>query len=303
MTSLRANFPDILDVSFRKIVQNAFAQPDVEYSKLFNILDSKKATEKESSISGFPTMPTKSEGTGILYFDPLQGYDVTYTHLAYGMGFRVSEEMYEDDQHSCFRPFNKMSTAMTESAIDAQEVAAWNVLNRAFNSSYTGGDALELCSDVHTLTGGGTASNELATPADLSLSSLQQAVMDMETTVNDMNMPRIIKPVKLWVPTELDFVAAELLESELKPNSADNTKNVIRNKKLTYEVSHYLTDADAWFLAAEKAKHQLIFFWRKKPFSRSDVDFDTWDLKFSLGQRFCVGFSDWRGIFGTPGAG
>lgn len=303
MTSLRANFPDVLDESFRDIVQAKFAAPGKQYPDLFNMLTSTKEKEKDSSMGGFPSMPTKAEGVAIIYYDPLQGYDITYTHDSFGMGFRVSWEMYNDDQHACFRPFKKMSAALIRSAINAQEVKAWNILNRAFNATYAGGDAIELCSRLHPLTGGGYGINKLETASDLSVSSFQQALLDMLDSVDDQNMPIIIKAKDLWIPTELKFIAAELLKSELKPNSADNTKNVLADEGITAKISNYLTDPDAWFLAAAKDDHAMNFFMRAPPTEASDVDFDTKDLKFSLVQRFSVGFSDWRGVFGTPGAG
>lgn len=298
MALIRGSMPYLLDQAMRVVLFEKYDNYPEEYSKVFNILSTKHATEKDASISGFGTMPVKNEGVGITYDNPLQGYEILYTMLTYGLGFRVTEEMMEDDLTGKIK---KMPAALAKAAHQTVEQTAANIFNNGFVTTYNaGGDTKALFANDHPLKGGGMASNIPAASVDLTLSSLQAAITAMEETVDDRGNLLAIKPKKLIIPAELKFTARELLKSSGKPGTADNNINSIQEDGLTAQTWHYLTDPDAWFLLADD--HELNFFWRKKLVSDSDTDFDSGDLKFKAVMRFDVGFSDWRGVYGSAGA-
>ena len=64
-------------------------------------------------------------------------------------------------------------------------------------------------------------------------------------------------------------------------------------------LSHYITDADAWFVLADE--HDINYFDRRKVAFANTDDFDTGDAKFKLTRRNGSGFGDWRGIYGSSG--
>lgn len=300
MGTFRSNMPDLIADGFRTILFGKYNDYPKEYPKIYDILKSKKKEEKDSAVSGFGVMPEKAEGTGIVYDDPIQGYDVTYTHTTYGMGFRVTEEMWEDDQYNKIK---KLPKGLARSAHHTVEQTCANIFNNGFVTTYnSGGDAKALFADDHPLTGGGTYGNEPAVAADLSVSSLRAAIQSMEETEDDRGLILAIKPKLLVVPTELQWEADEILNSKLKPYTADNEKNAFGKLGLSYFVWHYLTDSDAWFLLSAKDDHELNFFWRRKLDTEHDSDFDTGDLKFKATMRFSVKWTDWRGTYGSPGA-
>ncbi len=299
MTTFRSNLADEVSSGLRAILFEKYNQYPDEYKQIFNVYESKKSEEKDSALSGFGLMPVKGEGEPIVYDDPLQGYRVTYTHITYGLGFRVTAEMYEDDEYGKIK---KMPIALARSAKHTVEQTAANIFNYGFVSTYNvGGDGKPLFALDHPLTGGGTYANRPEIPADLTVSSLQQAILSMEETVDDRGLLLAIKPKLLVVPPALKWTARELIGSKLKPYTSDNELNAFLDEDLTYFVWHYLTDDDAWFLLADKDDHELNFFWRKKLQTESDVDFDTGDLKFKAVMRFSVKWSDWRGTYGSPG--
>lgn len=292
--------PDALSRGMRTILFNKYFNYPDEYSQVFNVYDSDKKEEVDSSISGFGLMPVKTEGQSITYDDPIQGYDVTYSHVTYGLGFRVTKEMYEDDLYDKIR---KMPKALAKSARATVEQAAANIFNYGFVTTYnSGGDAKALFATDHPLTGGGTAGNTPAVAADLTVSSLQAAITAMEETTDDRGLLLAVKPKLLVVPSELKWTARELLESKQKPGSEYNDINALAGDDLSYMVWHYLTDPDAWFLLADKDDNELNFFWRERLKTQSEVDFDTNDIKFKATMRFSVKWSDWRGTYGSPGA-
>lgn len=295
MTSIRANFGDLLAPGFREIFMDKFGSYPDEYTKIFNVLSSKRQYEDDSSVSGFGLVPLKTESGGITYDDPIQGYNKRYTHSTYGLGFRVSREMWEDDLYGIMR---KMPKALGKSMRLTIETDAANVLNRAFNNTYVGGDGKELLADDHPLTGGGTEQNELSTPADLSETSLEQALIDIAATVDDRGLVQAIRPKLMVIPPALDWTASKILKSSQEPSTANNAINPAKGI-MGYTVNHYLVDADAWFILCDD--HELNFFFRRRPDFEQGNDFDTEDAKFKATARWSNGWSEWRGVYGTPG--
>ncbi len=142
-----------------------------------------------------------------------------------------------------------------------------------------------------------------AVAADLTVSSLQAAINAIEDATDDNGIVLSLKPKTLLVPTVLKWTAKELLKSKNKPGTADNDVNALEDEELGYMTWPYLTDPDAWFLLTDKEEHELNFFWRRKLDTDDDADFDTGDLKFKATMRFSVKWTDYRGVYGSPGAG
>lgn len=295
-------FSHLLAPGLHEIFFNRYNQWPDEYTEIFNVLSSTRAYEEDAEAAGLGKLVSKGEGTGVTYDDPFQSTNKQrYTHAAFGLGFRVTEEAYADDQYNILK---KMPASLARSAKQTTEVEAWNVLNNAFNAAKTGLDGVSLCNTAHPNIKlvGGPYSNRLATDADLSVTSLQAAIELMEATTDDRDMPIMLKAKRLIISPSNKWMARELLNSEKKPHTADNEINALSDEELKYFVGHYLTDSDAWFLVTDKSDHALNFYWRKRvAFDNSD-DFDTGDAKFKATMRFSVGFSGWRGVVGTPGA-
>lgn len=296
MTAVRPNFGDLLAPGFRDIFVETSKQYPEMYTQLFNVKNSTRQYEEDSSISGFGTVPEKDEGVGIVYDDPIQGFNVRYTHRTHGLGFRVTREMWEDDQYGAMK---KMPAALGRSMRITIETDAANVYNRGFNSSYAGGDGKELLATDHPLTGGGTGRNELSAAADLSETSLEQAMIDIAAITDDRGLLIAKRPVKLVVGPAFAWTAQRLLQSTLAPGSANNAVNPA-NGLMPYIVNPYLTDPDAWFIILDDS--ELNWFWRRRPDLEQGNDFDTEDAKFKVTARWSRGWSDWRSVFGSPGA-
>lgn len=71
---------------------------------------------------------------------------------------------------------------------------------------------------------------------------------------------------------------------------------------LQFTVNHYFTNAEYWFLLANKDKHHVKFFWRVRLGAlRKGTDFDTTNLKHLARMRFSCGWSHYIGTFGVNG--
>jgi hypothetical protein len=280
----------------------AYEDYPVEYTDLFDTFQSSKAYEEDVMVSSFGLAPVKNEGAAIQYDSEQQGFISRYSHVTYALGFIITREMFDDDQYDIVG--QRRAQALARSMRQTKETVAANVYNRAFNSSYTGGDGKELCATDHPNVAGGTWANELTTAADLSEASLEQAVIDMMSWTDDRGLLIAAMPEKLIIPSELVFEAERILESPLRVGTADNDANALKNLgkfRGGVTVNHYLTDADAWFIRTN-ISNGMKHFERKADSFAEDNDFDTDNAKFKASARYSFGWSDPRGIFGSPGA-
>lgn len=280
----------------------AYDEHQEQYTELFEKNTSRKRFEEEVGISSFGLAEELSEGAGVSYDNEQQGFVSRYNHVTYALGFIITKEMMEDDLYDVVG--ERRSKALAFSMRQTKEIVGANVYNRAFNSSYTGGDGKEMCATDHPNVAGGTWSNELATAADLSESALEQAIIDIGDFTNDRGLKIAVRPTKLIVPTELQFEAERILMTPHRVGTADNDINAMKAMGMLqngYCVNNYLTDADAWFLRTN-APDGLKYFERAADSFDMDNDFDTDNAKFKARARYSFGWTDPRGIYGSPGA-
>jgi len=287
---------------FHRLYGDSYERYPTEYTQVFNIQKSNSYQERDHTFSMFGLVPEKPRGDSVAYDEANDGYDTTYIHTTYGLGFIVERELLEDDQ---YRKFMQMPGALSNSNRETEETLAANHLNRAFNNSYTGGDGKELCATDHPVygTSGSAWSNELDTAADLNAASLEQALIDISEFVSDEGLKMNARAKKLIVHPMNDWNAQKLLKSVQEPGTNNNDINPAAMGVIPegHIVMHYLTDPDAWFIQTN-VPNGLTWFWRRKPEFTRDNDFDTENAKFKTTWRAASGWSDPRGIFGSPGA-
>jgi len=273
----------------------------VEHLDIFDKNTSTKAFEEDVGAAMFGLAPVKTEGGAISYDTAEQAFIDRYTHVTYGLGFIITREMH-DDGISATVALRRASALAFSIRQTAENVGA-NVLNRAFNSSYTFGDGVELCSTAHANQSGGTWKNEPDTAADLSEASLEQACIDIAGFTNDRGLKIALRPIKLLIPKESVFEANRILASELRPGTADNDINSLKKMGMIPEtvVNHYFSDTDAWFVKTD-CPDGMKYFERRAPAFATENDFDTENARFKATFRGSWGCTDKRAIYGSPGA-
>jgi phage major head subunit gpT-like protein len=207
--------------------------------------------------------------------------------------------MIDDDKWGIIK---KSGMALGRSMYNTRQIGGASTFNNGFDSTYAGPDGKELFATDHPLIGGGTEQNELTAAADLGVTSLRQAFNDMADTVDERGLDIQLTPKHLMVPDELLWDAEELLKSAQRPGTSNNEINAFQVKSVDYFVWHFLTDPDAWFLVSDKMDHNLKFYDREPVNVSSDYDFDADAAKTKIRARWSYGWSDWRGVFGSPGA-
>jgi len=302
MAISRAQLVKELEPGLNALFGMEYDQYDREHEQIFSMESSDRAFEEEVMLSGFGSAPTKSEGTAVSFDDAQEAYTARYTHETIALAFSITEEAIEDNLYD--RLASRYTKALARSMANTKQVKAAATLNNAFDSNFAGGDGKELCATDHPLVNNGTLRNEPSTDADLNETSLENALIDIAAFVDERGLKVSVRGQKLIIPPNLQFVADRLLESTLRPGTADNDVNAMRNMGMLpqgYVVNHYLTDTDAFFIKTD-APRGFVHFERMPMSTKMEGDFDTGNVRFKARERYSYGYSDPRCVYGSKGA-
>lgn len=274
---------------------------DPIYPKIFKVekVEGRIIDEPTSAYFGLPVR--KAEGAAVTYDSATQRYNKRYTVVDYALGFIITRNMLDDGM--ALVTGERMARNLRRSMHKGKDQVCAQVLNRAFNSSFTGGDGKELCATDHPTLSADLA-NEPTAAADLTEAALEQGCIDVGNMKDERGLRLNIKPRKLVIPLDLKFEAHRLLATTGRVGVADNDTNAIKDMGILPEptvVNPYLTDDDAWFMLTD-APDGLKLKDRREIDLTTDNDFDTENAKFKSVMRFDVGWSDPRGVYGSPGA-
>lgn len=303
---LRANFGDLFGSSMLPVLEELFRseleQHPMRRESLFKVVPTDRDIWQSSEIHDMPLFAQIAEGQDYSFYRPNQGVNKTISVLKYGLGFSISEEAVEDGK------FDFISDAikkMAKSARESQEISAMNIFNNGFASELSA-DGQYVFDTDHSLPSGMSFRNKLSTDADLSPSSLEQALVDFETQfIGDSGIIYNMAPRILLVHPENKRYANEIIGSDLKADSADNNMNSLKNDGLIVMASPHLTDSDAWFLLASPDQTGLRIVSRMGIQTKAAGDSEGFvndSVYFKSRYREKVAVTHPYGIFGSQGA-
>ncbi len=273
-----------------------------QHTEIYDIENSDRAFEEEVMLSGFANAAVKAEGSAVTFDTANEAFTSRYTHETIALAFAITEEAIEDNLYD--RIATRYTKALARSMAQTKQIKAANVLNNGFNSSFPGGDGKELFATDHPTQSAGSLANELSTSADLSETSLEQAMIDIAAFKDERGFKIAARGLKLIIPSELQFTAERILRSPARVGTADNDLNALSSKGMLpqgYVVNNYLTDTDAFFIKTD-IPNGMKMFNRANLKTAMEGDFDTGNVRYKARERYSFGFSDWRGMFGSPGA-
>ncbi len=279
----------------------AYDEFPVEWTDLFEQFTSRKGFEEDVGISSFGLAQIKPEGTGVNFDTETQGFITRYTHITYALGFIVTKEAFEDDQYDVVAERRARSLAF--SMRQTKENVAANVYNRAFNSSYVGGDGVSLVSASHPLVAGGTSSNQPATNSNLSEAALEQAVIDLGGFTNDRGLRIQVMPKSIIIPIQLQFEAERILKSQYRVGTPNNDISALVSMGKFpggIKLNHYFTSSTAWFIRTN-VPDGMKYFTRRDDSFTEDNDWDTENAKFKATSRYSYGWTDFRSMYASQG--
>lgn len=272
-----------------------------QHRYVYDVESSDRSFEEETKLTGFDVAPVKSEGAAIAYDSFQEVWTARYTHETIALAFSFTEEAMEDNLYMSLGA--RGSKALARAFAETKQIKAYDLLNRGF-TSYTIGDGKTLFATDHPLANGGTNANRPVTGTDLNETSLEAAVIQMADWTDERGLLINAKPTNMIVPPDLRFVAQRILNSTLRPDTANNDTNAVRDLGVVpggYEVAYYLTDPNAWFLKTDVA-NGMKHFVRTKMKTGTDGDFDTGNFKYKGRERYSFGTSDPLGMWGNPGS-
>ena len=275
---------------------------DNEHSEIFDTESSERAFEEEVMLSGFAQAPTKGEGAAVSYDTAQETFTARYTHETIALAFALTEEAIEDNLYDTLS--SRYTRALARSMANTKQVKAANVLNNAFSTSYPGGDGKPLLTTDHPTITAGDLANEPSTAADLNETSLENSLIDIAGFKDERGIKVNVQARKLIIPPQLQFVADRVLNSPGRVGTADNDINALKNMGMLpegYTVNHFLTDTDAFFIKTD-GPNGMKHFERASMTTGMEGDFETGNVRYKARERYSFGWSDWRGIYGSPGA-
>ena len=278
-----------------------YAKYEDEHAEIYETENSERSFEEEVKLSGFGAAPVKSEGGSITYDTAQEAFTARYNHETVAMGFSITEEAMEDNLYDSLSA--RYTKALARAMAYTKQVKAASLLNTGF-TTFTAGDGVTLFNTAHPTVSGATNNNRPLTDADLNETSLEQSVIDIAAWVDERGLLIAARPRKLIVPPALMFVATRLMQTELRPATADNDTNALRVMGSIPEghaVNHYLTDNDAWFIKTD-VPNGMKHFARVAMQNGTEGDFESGNVRYKARERYSFGTSDPLGMYSSSGA-
>lgn len=300
MAMTRAAFTTYFTRGLKELFWTNYKELPSVYDKIFRVERSDKNYEEVMGLVGFGLLAEEPELNTVALQDGIEGYKKRFTHLKYGLGYQVSQELVDDDMYG---QINKFPAALARSARATIEKVSADIFNLGFSASVTTPDGQNLFATGHILKRGGTFANKPATDVDLDFSALKAGAIALRKIHDDSDLPYLgSESITLLVPPDLEFDAAEIIKSLERPDTANRAKNaLVIQRRWDLLVWDYLSDPDAWFLVYPKELHQLICFMRKDVDQESDRDIKTDSYFHIVRYRKSLGAADARGIYGSAG--
>jgi len=296
------DFRSIVEPILNKEFDGLYNQRDDEQSQVFKeFTGTPRNYHEEPVLFGMGAAPELPDGMPVTYDAGGVLFIARYVYKVYGLAFALTKVLVEDGDH--IRIGATYSRHLAQSLVETKETLGANILNRAFNASYTGGDGKELCATDHPIASGSTFSNELTTPAALSQTSLEQMLIQIRNAV-DNNGKRIrLTPTQIVTGPSNVFQAEVLLKSALRTGAANNDINPVNTMNLLKKGQANLsriTSTTAWWVQTDVSEGLKLA--KRRGLEKSmEGDFETDSMRYKATERYVFGWTDPRGLYGTSG--
>jgi len=296
------DFRSIVEPILNECFDGVYDQRADEWSRIFREQDGiPRNYHEEPVLYGFGAAPQLPDGTPVTYQQGGVLFLKRYVYKVYGLAFALTKVLYEDGDH--IRIGQVYARHLAQSLVETKELLSANVLNVAFNNSYPGGDGVSLINTAHPIVNG-TFSNQLSTAAVLSQTSLEQMLIQIRQAVDNNGKKIRLVPRQLVVAPGNIFQAEVLLKSVLRTGNANNDINPVKSIGLLDEgaaVLSRLTSSTAWWVQTD-APEGMKLLMRRRLEKTMEGDFETDSMRYKATERYDVGFTDPRAMYGTPGA-
>lgn len=292
-------FRSIVEPILNKEFDGVYDQRKDEYKQVFSVEDGiKRAYHEEPVLFGLGAAPELPDGQPVTYDEGGELFVKRYMYNVYGLAFALTRVLVEDGDH--IRVGSTYSKHLAQSMTETEETVHANHLNRAFNALYQGGDGAALISASHPVIGG--AQSNLLTPAALSQTSLEQALITIRQAQDSRGKKIRLTPRQLVISPANIMQAEVLLKSVLRAGTSNNDINPVKSTGMVDKAVAIsrMTSSTAWFIQTD-ARNGMKSLWRRRIEKAMEGDFETDSMRYKSTMRFGSGWTDWRAMYGNAG--
>ncbi len=295
------DFKSVVEPILNEVFDGVYDQRADEWSQVFRQETGiPRNYHEEPVLYGFGAAPQLPDGSPVTYQQGGVLFLQRYIYQVFGLAFALTKVLVEDGDH--IRIGQTYAKHLAQSLIETKELLCANILNRSFNSSYTGGDGVALISPSHPIVNG-TLSNQLATAANLSQTSLEQMLIQVRQAKDNNGKNIRLTAKQLVVAPGNVFQGEVLLKSVLRAGTGNNDINPVKSLGMLAEgaaVISRLTSSTNWWVQTD-APEGLKLMMRRALEKTMEGDFETDSMRYKATERYIPGWTDWRDLFGTPG--
>lgn len=274
------------------------------HSRLYNVANATRWTEKIATVGSFGHFPKNSEGQNINTLDLNEAYKTSITQQRFDGGFIITLEVQEFELYGIVK---QLTQELSLAAADSVEYWALEWFNNPTDSTnYPLANGQSLLSTAHPLsaTGAGTFANKPATDVDIDIDSLEAALYYYDSIPDEQGFlgNRAKEPGVIFTNSINKPRVLKILQAEKVPFEISNTPNVIKTAwGLDAIFSPKLTDTNAWFVLPKRITYNHML-WGKHPEVRVVNEANTWNKLVQCVFFAQWGFSDPRDVYGSTGS-
>lgn len=286
----------IVQPGLTKVFVNAFNELPNEsiVGAMYNMVNSDKRDEDYLEMEELGNMPVF---TGeVNYQEFREGNAKTVAHTEFAMGVKIQRRLFDDDLYGVIE---KMIRSMGYVARYRMEQDGAGPFINAFNSTYTTFDGLSLCNSSHSFVSTSTIQSNTGTTA-WSYAALDAATITMRKYTDSQDRSIFsMSPDLVLGPVDLESQFIEVLESRLKPGTANNNTNAYY-RQMKWMTHQLLNDTNNWFLIDTKKMKEWLIWQQRIPLEFANVgDFDSYGKKYKSYMRYSNTPLHWIWVFGS----
>lgn len=269
--------------------------------KMFTKETSTKNYEEYVQSVGLGLAIVKPEGQPVSFDGMQQGFVTRGTNVAYGLGIITTHEELMDNLY--VKLTKNRTEKLRRAFAETKNINATNIFNRAFSSSYVGGDGVALLSTAHPNFTAGTWANKLSVDAALSQAAVEDMMILMMQSRNDRGYIEPLTSKSLIVHPNNSFNAKRIVGTPKQVGTMNNDINPINTENMISEVvvNPYLTGTGPWFMPTN-CQDGMIWQEREALEVWEDNDGDTRNYKVAAYERYVFLWGNPRGCYGSNAA-
>jgi hypothetical protein len=265
-----------------------------EMPKYFEEKTTKDAFVDMMEYGGLGTSQYVPEGEEIPSAGISEGAFTRIWIRKFGLRAMATEEALEDGKTDKVINLAKRIKRACWRGVDIDAAQVWN---RATDTNYLGGDGQPLASASHTIPGGGTFSNLMATPTAPSEAAYLIARAQADEVPDRDGYAQGVTIKKVVFPINQRGVWEGLAFAKNSPAAGEfNAVNLFNRDKIDLVPVRHWTGSDVDFAFITDVDNGLQWFWRKKMNSRTWVTESQEIMNYSGTYRAGRGWGDPRCI-------